>query len=148
MEYGCHNRPLGWMVQLFSLGCMRYILFSPTPASLCMAVRIRIQRAACVRFYFNCHKEVACGHAARDPGSHRAHMLWTETGGLGGWLLAGAVARWCNQRRPWRGSSSAPDQGPRTCGASPHILNISIYIYAYNIYYIDLSASSIKYLKA
>jgi hypothetical protein len=40
------------------------------------------------------------------------------------------------------------EQGPRTCGASPHILNISIYIYAYNIYYIDLSASSIKYLKA
>jgi hypothetical protein len=32
------------------------------------------------------------------------------------------------QRRPWRGSSSAPDQGLRISGASLHILNNNIYI--------------------
>jgi hypothetical protein len=41
-------------------------------------------------------------------------------------FFGGAWFRW--QRRPWRGSSSAPDQGPKISGASHHVRNNNIYI--------------------
>jgi hypothetical protein len=59
------------MVQLFSLSCMRSVLFSTTPASLCMAVRLGSRatsraRTGCMReIFFNCRKELACGHETR-----------------------------------------------------------------------------------